>query len=1184
MQVINFELIKNHFEIEINNNNCLFKSLITNKTFDDLVSESTSRYKSRPDVQAFIIALQNLLEQGMAEITDGNIIVYNTAIVNLDKDSRFYLHLPELCSYRIEISQEGIIGKKTFFFNYKLIDNFRELIYDRIGCFIKVGQNIYLLSKYHYELLDSMDEFNILLEEEKQGIKAWKNIVTAKEYSDSIDIVFSQYLDQQNIVIPDKMFISVAEDDKHTLNIKPVFQNVDQQKFDESFNYFSTAQDSYTYNLDDGKKIRVIIPPDIKENLQIIRQRPNIRTEREKKLWFEKPHSFFPKPEFVSLADFSDRVVDFGLYKDAFHHKPKSEKDWIGDITLSLIDATNEKLIVSLDKDDLKDIEANIKKALQEEKPYIVIQNKTIPLSSTNIDEISKVINLEKDEKPFHHEKTNTTTVKTTEGNEIEIDLINEKQKADITNAVKQAKENHKTEIEIDGQPVLLKELFNNSKIRKFWEIHLIIDESDLYIDTPTIPVELEKLDFIIPSKLNPSFPLKKHQKEGLAWLQNCYRNRTNEYPERTGVLLADDMGLGKTLQILAFLVWLYENNLIDNFEQNGLYKPFLIIAPVVLLENWKREYEKFFGNALGEALILHGDNLKQLRAIDCRDFKGKEYYQLSNEDGKPKHFLNIDKGDNCLRSYKLVISNYETIVNHEFSMGKVDWSIIVLDEAQYIKEGKSYRSRIAKSLKADFKIASTGTPIENSLMDLWNIFDFLQRGLLLPEKQFIATYNEKCMTPELYQDLQTTLLFKTNQTFILRRTKAEELGDALPKKKTITKEVLLTDKQKKIYNELRQEACKNPKNIGVILLRINQLHQHPCLVKLDSSPRTARDLIAEAPKFKELLSILENIKAKNEKVIVFCLYHDLQSYLKLVLDEHFNLNVKIINGSSSKTETRQKMIDEFQDSSNSFDILILSPKAAGVGLNIVEANNVIHYGRWWNPAVEMQATDRVYRIGQKRDVNVYYLISKDPDNSFKTFDETLHELLMEKIKLSENFLIPTNVDLEGILAKELLTTASKDIINRSSVTFIGYKSINMLDHGRFEAYVACIFDKIYPKTILCPDGFPGIDVIAENDSEIKLIQCKHSVNKSIKDSRAINNVLDGKNRILSVKSTSKKISLCCITNSYFDKDTHKLANNQNIELLENSFFKDKKIEESKLTLKILDRKKHFSEVYTMLD
>ena len=294
----------------------------------------------------------------------------------------------------------------------------------------------------------------------------------------------------------------------------------------------------------------------------------------------------------------------------------------------------------------------------------------------------------------------------------------------------------------------------NLRKFKKFFEVNLLIDEKEYeyikkFILETEIPDKNKGLIPELPSSLTKQYLLKNHQKIGLAWLQNCFDLNQNARqfsdltlnPKWKGVLLADDMGLGKTLQILSFLSWLYESNRIINFKNNNKNRPFLIIAPVILLENWKREYFKFFEPELADPLILHGKTLEKFRTQ-----KGREYYQLTDKDANPQTFLRTDD----IAKYKVVITNYDTLTNYEFSLAKIDWSIIILDEAQEIKEPKSYKSRIAKALKADFKLACTGTPIENSLMDLWNIFDFIEPGFLPPSRHFSSIYGDKNMTDEL--------------------------------------------------------------------------------------------------------------------------------------------------------------------------------------------------------------------------------------------------------------------------------------------------------------------------------------------------------------------------------------------------------------------------------------------------
>lgn len=1209
MEVIKIELIKYHFELEADKECCFIKSLLP-ENFEELVANQ-NKFISNPPVQAFIYSVQNLLEQEYADLQDGKIIIKNEILSSLDKESRDYLKLPQMKNFKVEISQEGIPGRKSFYFLYSLKDCNQEVHFNRAGCFIQVGSDITLLSKFHYELFETLDYFNNLTAEEKEGVSSWDSILKCKQLSDSVDIVFSQFLDQQNVIIPSGMSFEISEDEKNNLNIKPKLNNINEEnnnKFIEEFNSFANAQNSYTYKLDTGEKIRLIIPPEIKENLQVIRQRPKIRTEKEKKLILEKPHSFFPYPDVVSLEDFSDRVIGFGLYDEVYSSRKSSEKDWKFPIIISVKTISNTSVLLEFkDKEELKETQEEIKENLKKEIPYIIIEGQTIPLSPNNLEELKKIFDLsiaEQAQEEAAQSETKSSEVIELLGNDNEKIYVSKEEiqnnKSNIIDSFKKTEEGRALPINLvdtTGKSVNIEPTQENFKIfKKFFEIHLLIDEKEYeffenFLLEAEIPENNKVLIPEIPSSLKSQFELKKHQNVGLAWLQNCFNlnkfiqkdSKITQKAKWKGVLLADDMGLGKTLQILCFLAWIYENNKINDCKKN---RPFLIVAPPILLENWKREYLQFLEPIFGEPLILHGAELKNHRVEDLNnEFKGKEYYQITDEEGNPKTFLKTD----LIKQRKLVITNYETLTNYEFSLGKIDWSIIVLDEAQEIKEPKTYKSRIAKALKADFKIACTGTPIENTLLDLWNIFDFLEPGFLhTSSKVFSSTYEDKNMTDEKYSELKNKFYYGKPYSYILRRIKSDEL-EGLPSKTNEIIPVPLTKRQLDLYNDLKIDMIKNPKSTVGILQQIDKLHQHPRLLESERSILIpTKNLVDDCPKFSKLLDILNGIKQKNEKALIFCLYHQLQTYLKQVIEEYFNLNVSIINGEAHGSKYRQGLIDNFHKDPETFKVLILSPRAAGVGLNITGANHVIHYGRWWNPAIEMQATDRAYRIGQNKDVKVYYLINTFPEESkFQTFDETLHNLLMEKIKLAENFLVPSNVSLEAELSMVLRnqTNQEENLKNKTDCCYIDFNKLNSLDPDNFEAYIACLYDYLGFTTILCPLNFPGADVIAYKNDELRLIQCKHSAVNCLKDSVAVYNILDAKSRLLEKIKVDKSIVLDCITNSDFDKEAYDDARNMGVNLLNANFLKDNghHIKENLLDLKIMERKNKFSEVYEQL-
>lgn len=450
---------------------------------------------------------------------------------------------------------------------------------------------------------------------------------------------------------------------------------------------------------------------------------------------------------------------------------------------------------------------------------------------------------------------------------------------------------------------------------------------------------------------------LKPFQAEGFKWMKSL-RATGN------GGLLADDMGLGKTVQVIAYLTYLKEQKQLT---------PSLIVAPKSVIENWRNEINRF-APLLSQNLYIH---LGQERLKD----------------------------ESLIKTFDIVLTTYQTLTRDQLILGKVDWQMVICDEAQAIKNPTTSVSNVIKALKNKGRLALTGTPVENNLTELWSIIDFVQPGLLGSLNDFKNKYENN----RNFLEVQAELIEKMKFIY-LRRTKSKELEGQLPAIKEVRYDCKIGREQDILYREI---ISKNQaKEICALdaIRKLKMVCSHPGLI--DSQLKKINP--NKVPKLKKTLDILKNIKDKQEKAIIFTEFRQMQAILKSNILEEFSINAQIINGT---TGHQQKIIDNFNRQLG-FDVLILSPRAAGTGLTITGANHVIHYTRWWNPAVENQATDRVYRIGQEKDVTVYYPIVVSNGNSV---EEVVDELLLEKEELAHNIVVPNKrLDIENELRQRM--------------------------------------------------------------------------------------------------------------------------------------------------------------------
>lgn len=516
------------------------------------------------------------------------------------------------------------------------------------------------------------------------------------------------------------------------------------------------------------------------------------------------------------------------------------------------------------------------------------------------------------------------------------------------------------------------------------------------------------------------------HQRTGIEWMTGLMQSAlagTEDDPARIqGALLADDMGLGKTFMTLAALAEVQRAQAARGEDP----RPVLGIMPVALLENWMREIEKTFGTRHGpfaDVVVLQGAGLAQYRlrgagpetaaSVDDLDADGmvrEDRIHASLRVGPAWGEARLD------RPGVLVLTTYETLRRYQVSLGAVDWGVVVLDEAQATKNPEILTTRAAKALKARFKLLATGTPVENSLRDFWSLVDTAQPGLLGDWKQFQETWVTpmEAASGEEHQRLGRALREAVGD-FMLRRVKEDHLTD-LPPKHLHRYPHGMPHVQVAAYDQVLADYRRVAGTKGAALKALHALGDvslHPGLLsgRLDGD---ATALDASARTLVTVRDVLDDVRARSEKAIVFAKRKELQRALRLWLGERYGIPVDVVNGDTAATgtgsETRMSRIRAFE-ARDGFNVIIMSPLAVGVGLTITEANHAIHLERHWNPAKEAQATDRVYRIGQKREVHVHYPIALHPDVT--SFDVNLDELLQRKVALKDAVVVPQEVTQE---------------------------------------------------------------------------------------------------------------------------------------------------------------------------
>ena len=436
---------------------------------------------------------------------------------------------------------------------------------------------------------------------------------------------------------------------------------------------------------------------------------------------------------------------------------------------------------------------------------------------------------------------------------------------------------------------------------------------------------------------------LRPYQERGFKWLHTNIK-------KGFGCCMADDMGLGKTIQVISFIL--------KQKETGCLKQPALVVCPTTLLGNWVKEIKNFAPEI--KTTVYHGID----RQLDT-------------------------KADVIITTYAILRIDIEQIK-------KQKWSMLIIDEAQNIKNPDTSQTQAVKQIKAETKIAMTGTPVENKLTELWSIFDFINRGYLGSIRDFQKSYAipiEKFKQTNRAEKLRLAI-----SPFILRRLKTDKsIISDLPDKVVLNEYCYLTKTQAALYQNVLDNLMSDISKLnginrrGMIFKLITALKQicnHP--YQYLKTGDISKDVSGKTDK---LVSITKQILDNDEKTLIFTQYKEMGNILTTILNDELGINPLFFHGSLNRTQ-REELIKDFQDNKDS-NVMILSLKAGGTGLNLTAATNVIHYDLWWNPAVEDQATDRTYRIGQDKNVMVHRFVT------LGTFEEKIDEMINNKKDLA---------------------------------------------------------------------------------------------------------------------------------------------------------------------------------------
>jgi len=1051
-----------------------------------------------------------LIEMGLASLEDGGIRISHEEFSCLEQAHNIdaFDGIVPWAPLTVELETSGWPGNSSFRYFIRFYAGRHLVEPDRVGCFVRYGGALYRLDPQTHSLVEVIENFNQLPDERKAGKEAFIRFSQVKDLAEGVGAQLDEFLLRERVIVPSSISVDIVPETGDRISFAPKIDGVPPDALREAFMASDDIEEVYSMDDKAGGRIRVVLDETQREVLRRMQRVRHLGGAKRAEV-LRDPHSVFdgvagavnigfgPRVQGVGDFPFVARPYLQGSPSGVFDDPERADRSERGKLNAGVkcryVGGFEEDVAFG-SREELLRFYDDIKNAAESGRGFVNLKGKSILLD----DEFVRAMD----------EQIKRLTPKPS----------------------KMAKK----------EPAARKYLL------------IYTNENELEYQEAT-EVDLADFKFELPKSIHQN-KLQEHQQLGLDWLQR------NFLLQRHGCLLADDMGLGKTLQVLSFLAWAIERGEIARGSSNsdiGPWDPILVITPVTLLENetWIEDMRKFFsgqGAIFQPWLLLHGMKLREFRR---KDLKGRE-----TEIGEP--FLDLER----LRQFRVVFTNYETVVNYQHSFAKMKdhWSFVVTDEAQEYKTPNTKISHALKSLNPRFRIACTGTPVETRLLDVWNIFDFLQPGQLLGSaKEFTAKYERPIDhnvdgPREPLTTLRAQLRYGSRSAFVLRRDKTSLSG--LPRKSEHVLECELSADQREWHVDLIQRAREGGSGnhpFG-LLQQLMMVYQHPSLVP-SYQPPLPIDAINQCPKLAVTVECLRNIRLRGEKVLLFTRSLNMQDILARVIESEFGIEVDILNGQVTRQgetkglrQTRRGMIERFR-ASEGFNAMVLSPDVAGVGLTLIEANHVIHYGRWWNPAKESQATDRVYRIGQSREVHVYYPIAKDPKRAFETFDEKLDAVIRRRRSLASEFLAP--MPSEEDLQRELFETVVGTPAASEAVRNLTSDDVRLLPWERFEALIALLEEKRGARAILTPrSGDDKADVLAVRGRELRLIQCKHSLWSAQVDADVVAEIIGGMDlyRVRYMRNIPSAVSLMpvIVSNGTFTTMARAEASKRDVQLV----------------------------------
>lgn len=939
--------------------------------------------------------LEILASEGKVEEGPEGFLLPHARAVDLDPEISEILELPDYFPYAITLRSHGSLGSPSFRYEVEYLRPDGTPFYGLVvrGSYVELSrETCYRFNRDQYDLLSLVEESNRESQkiQDRGEVSQYNTLQLAriKERAEKIHATLDRFMERQKVVTADKLSVRLEKNPDGSFSVLPVllrrdgdsYTRIEADSLDQGFrsNPYNTRK---IYGPD---KTQYVFTPEQAEGIRQMRQCQRLSPEAARQV-AEHPREVFGSEAFdFDLGVYGDRVVSIGEFlAPDLSFSLSSGRNWLppeGTVeedgregsahkteTLHLEEKDYPELFL-LEEKDYPELFLKVSDALDRGEKRIVLGSQEVELTPEFLDYVDQL-------------KAKAA----------------EKQREQVQGSESTGEKKKDASLQI--QENFLSQEYHSRKAKREKQLNG------------------NRLGSFLGKGLKAGIRPMPHQQVGLEQLAACWESGCH------GVLLADDMGLGKTLQAFGFLAAL------KKAYGSGDMASVLIVAPVSLLQNWMEEYRKFVAEGVFDGIVpMYGSELKKHWA---RNPDGSRcYFRPPDPNLKEVSMLDFQDRERQIdyRQNHLILTTYETLRELQLSFGRVAWSVMILDEAQKIKNPATRTSVAARAMNCDFGLALTGTPVENSWTDLWTIMDFVEPGKLESLKDFNSHYQSQLKNIEndgtLLKKLGDQLRKNLDPCFIRRLKEDVNLG--LPAKEILRFKDPMPEEQRKMYGEVVRAARpeNQPEENSMTMLqaiaRLRDISLCPFLgrEKTKNYPLGDPDLFfGSSARLMRTRKILDEVRAKGEKALIFVESRTLQLLLRTFLEKAYGVQVQPPINGTTQAVARQKMVDQFNGAPG-FQVLLLSPEAAGVGLNITGANHVIHLSRCWNPAKEDQATDRAYRIGQKKAVTVYLPMAVDTDFPEEaSFDLNLDALLQYKRDLSRSALYPTEASEENAMA-----------------------------------------------------------------------------------------------------------------------------------------------------------------------